>query len=673
MSKHRLSRRDVLKMGTAAAVGTMALGPGKAVAQTTCTGLGAIEAFPTSPLILKPFTDPLAIPKTDRPVPPSVIATWANRPGPGVGQQDSSGGTHQLWPTALPAEYNKTPNVFQIKLQVGAHSFSSSPVRTLVGYRDANGNLVPAGTVVAKLPDTTIYGFNGTFPGTRVNAMYGQPNILRFENHLDENPLNLDRGDFGDPNLGFLTHLHNGHTASESDGNPHHRPQAYNPGEWVDNLYLNWPAGSDDAEKQSFLWFHDHREGHTGANVYKGMVGLYPIYDPKLDSGDERTGLRLPGVKTDYGDGTFDVDYDIPLAIYDCRLDDGVTPHQDFHNGCGESHPEQWGKTYFRHFPNHGFVGDIFTVNGTAFPVFEAKRRKYRFRLLPASISRCYEFTFMSSTGGPKSAISLGLAGDDLQGQYRIPDGRQCLRMTQIAAGGGLLPNAIVRDTIEGWPAMRHEVVVDFTRYLDGSPTKKGDVIYLTNIMKMGDGRKPQSGTRFGLDPNYKIPLMKIVIGDDAPDDSVMPANGAPLRPAPLVPSNWQSLPQRTFELQRGGFGGEIQWLINGHPFDLNVPLATVKRGTAEVWTLKNGGGGWTHPMHLHQEEHTVLLRNGKPATTSPGHQDDTGKDDVIALDPSESVTVYRKFRSFVGKYVAHCHNLAHEDHAMMFGWKIDP
>ena len=32
---------------------------------------------------------------------------------------------------------------------------------------------------------------------------------------------------------------------------------------------------------------------------------------------------------------------------------------------------------------------------------------------------------------------------------------------------------------------------------------------------------------------------------------------------------------------------------------------------------------------------------------------------------------VYRGFRDFVGPYVAHCHNLAHEDHAMMFGWEI--
>jgi len=370
--------------------------------------------------------------------------------------------------------------------------------------------------------------------------------------------------------------------------------------------------------------------------------------------------------------------YDVPLAFYDCAFDDGVTPHQDFHNGCGEFHPEWWGQLYFRHFPNHGFVGDVFTTNCTAYPYLEVKRRKYRFRFLCASISRCYELQLMSSRGGPKAAVALGLAGSELQGQYRIPDGQQCMRFVQIGTSG-LLPKPILRDSIENWPAMRYDVVVDFTRYMDGTPTKKGDVIYLANIMKMPDGRKPSTGTRFGLDQDYKVPLLKIIIGDDAPDNSDpgLSANSfdpnKSLRPQMSVPANWQSLPRRRFELQRGGFGGEIQWLINEHPFEPTVPLAEMKRGAEEVWVLRNGGGGWTHPMHIHQEEHMVLQRDGKPTPTVPGHADDIGKDDVIALDPGEEVWVYRKFRTYVGNYVAHCHNLAHEDHAMMFGWKIVP
>ena len=295
----------------------------------------------------------------------------------------------------------------------------------------------------------------------------------------------------------------------------------------MDQLYLNWPAGNDSREKQSFFWFHDHVMDFTGANVYKGMVGLYPIYDPEnnLDAGDETQGLRLPGVRTNHADGSFDVEYDIPLAIYDVRMDDGVTIHKDFHDVQGEfpeagnprTHPEWWGKSFFKHFPNHGFVGDIFTVNGTAFPVLEVKRRKYRFRFLDCSISRIYELQLMTSTNGPKSARDLGYATEeDLQGQWRIEDGQQAMNWTQIASDGGLLPFPITRDTFELWPAKRREHIVDFTRYKDGSPTKKGDVLYLTNVMRMPTGRMWSNSTRFSPDPNYKIPLVKIVIGDDA-------------------------------------------------------------------------------------------------------------------------------------------------------------
>jgi FtsP/CotA-like multicopper oxidase with cupredoxin domain len=45
----------------------------------------------------------------------------------------------------------------------------------------------------------------------------------------------------------------------------------------------------------------------------------------------------------------------------------------------------------------------------------------------------------------------------------------------------------------------------------------------------------------------------------------------------------------------------------------------------------------------------------------------------VDALDPSESVIIYCGSRDFVGPYVAHCHDLNHEGHAMMFSWTIIP
>jgi FtsP/CotA-like multicopper oxidase with cupredoxin domain len=181
------------------------------------------------------------------------------------------------------------------------------------------------------------------------------------------------------------------------------------------------------------------------------------------------------------------------------------------------------------------------------------------------------------------------------------------------------------------------------------------------------------------VDPNYKVPVMKIVIGDDPPENepdvSVIPSK---LRELPdLVPGALAAVKDKstpTFELQRGSVNTdpEVEWLINGQEFDPTKPLISPKMGSGAVWRIRNGGGGWVHPMHLHMEEHRVITRNGKPAPDGR-HPDDSGKEDVIALDPSEEVVISRRFRTFTGPYVAHCHNLAHEDHNMMFGWEIAP
>ena len=667
--------------------------------------------MPVSPLILTPFADTasnqLPIPKALRPgwrrpdgtLDPNASDAWTVResgfgpgivrPGPEAGHQDAMGdrpnnrffsgipnaGTHQLWPgNGVVAGY-PDPLLYHIRLQVREHRCTDSQVQHIATAKKGNGFVFTPTGAKRLLPYSTIYGFNGTFPGPMINAEYGRPALVRFENDLDVNPYSLDRQDFGAPDWAFLTHLHNGHTAPESDGQPGHlidNMGGYLPGQWSDNLYLTYPAGGDDREKQSFLWFHDHRMHHTGANVYKGMVGLMPHYDPVLDPGDETRGLRLPGVRTENGDGTFDVDYDIPMALYDCALDDGVTPHGDAHaapGDFGKTHPEWWGKLFYQHFPNYGFVGDIFTVNGKAFPVLHVKRRKYRLRFLGASIARCYDLSFMQGNivpvPGQQGQYNFGTL--DRKGQVVRSRGQQCLQMLQIANEGGLLPNPVLRNSVQIWPAKRREFIVDFSRYLDGRSTSNGDVIYLANTMFMPNGRKPIFPGEKEADPKYCVPMVKIIIDGDAADNSVLPAANQRLREVPDRNSPIVATP--SFTLTRGGPAEESQWVVNGREFDPMAPEHIVRRDTAEQWSIINGGGGWTHPMHIHQEEHQVVSRSGGVNA----HPDDAGREDVVALDPSESVTIYRRFRTFVGHYVAHCHNLAHEDHNMMMGWTILP
>ena len=59
------------------------------------------------------------------------------------------------------------------------------------------------------------------------------------------------------------------------------------------------------------------------------------------------------------------------------------------------------------------------------------------------------------------------------------------------------------------------------------------------------------------------------------------------------------------------------------------------------------------------------MSRNGKPTP----HE--MGRKDVYVLEPNEEVRAFTRFRDFLGKYRMHCHNLIHEDHAMMIRWDI--
>ncbi len=179
-----VSRRTVLRVGAAGGVGvTLAAaqglgGPflaqkgllsadGAFAATSTVLGdnLFYVEAFPTSPLILSPFTDALPVPKALAPVPSSEYSTWASPPGPGVGQQNSLGNQqHQIYPDQI--GYPE-PIVYKIEQVVDTHSFTTSQVLPIDSFGrpapsfDAAGNTYPAGTT-RTLPLSTIYGFNVT-------------------------------------------------------------------------------------------------------------------------------------------------------------------------------------------------------------------------------------------------------------------------------------------------------------------------------------------------------------------------------------------------------------------------------------------------------------------------------------------------------------------------------
>ena len=458
------------------------------------------------------------------------------------------------------------------------------------------------------------YTFNGITPGETFITYYGEPLFVRRINALPP----VGTGHVGWAMPSFSIHTHNGHQASESDGFP---ADFADPGEFYDHHYPSFPAGNDPSEVLSTLWYHDHRLDFTAPNVYAGLTGFFLAFD-ELDSNNENDrnprAFRLPSGK-----------YDVPLILHDVQFDQNGQCVWDYVG----AHPASTGEKIggFGPSPTYtvdGMIGDRFTVNRRIQPYFKVERRKYRLRLLNGGPSRFYSLAFTK-------------------------DGKTPEPVFVISNDGNLLPYPIRTDEyFDLWPANRYDVVVDFSNYRDG------DKIYLTNRLQERDDGAGATG-RY-LDPTNLI-MRFDVTGGRVSDPSRIPES---MRPLPTIDMS-QVKRERTwvFDYDNG------MWTINGRLMDPNRVDAAIEQGTAEIWTLRNDGDAWGHPIHSHFEEFQILEINGKPV--APGEVGRWGRKDVIQLGPGDEIKFYGRWRDFFGKYVMHCHNVVHEDHAMMVRWDI--
>jgi spore coat protein A len=116
-------------------------------------------------------------------------------------------------------------------------------------------------------------------------------------------------------------------------------------------------------------------------------------------------------------------------------------------------------------------------------------------------------------------------------------------------------------------------------------------------------------------------------------------------------------------------------WKINGTVWEQVIDSgfqlldANPGLGDVQIWELTNNGGGWFHPLHIHLVDFKVLDRDGQAPFDF-----ERGPKDTVYLGEGETVRVLVEFGPHRGRYMVHCHNLAHEDHDMMVqyavGWK---
>ncbi|MCU1681707.1 MAG: cotA pig [Amycolatopsis sp.] len=256
----------------------------------------------------------------------------------------------------------------------------------------------------------------------------------------------------------------------------------------------------------------------------------------------------------------------------------------------------------------NGVLGDVVLVNGAPWPVLDVKRLRYRLRLLNASNCRRYRLQLDPPPPGGNGFVQVG--GD-----------------------GGLLAAPLAHDAIEMASAERFDVVVDFSRYPPGTRVR------LLNTF--GTGRTVEV-MRFDVAADARAPV----------DDATVPPKLSTI--VPLDPGKATVTREFLFQSHSDRSG----WTINGQPYEPGHPLATPRLGDTEIWRFVSDVH---HPIHLHLDQFQVLARNGG----KPGPYDQGWKD-TVDVRAAESAEIAVRFNDYAGRYVFHCHNLEHEDMAMM-------
>ncbi len=450
------------------------------------------------------------------------------------------------------------------------------------------------------LPASSMWSYNGTVPGPTIEARSGQGLMVDWVNRLPkEHFLPIDHGlcgaDASLPMVRTAVHVHGASVPPESDGFP---LNWQTPGQTYRAIY---PMRQDAAT----LWYHDHAMGLERLNQYAGLFGFFLVRDAQEDS------LRLPSGE-----------YEIPLVLCD-RLfyADGQLHYPDSGDPSAPWVPEVYG--------------DVVMANGALFPYMEVEARSYRFRLLNASNTRFFRFSFSNE-----------------------------MRWTQIGSDQGLLPAPVELKDLTLACAERADVVLDFSAL---------------------------AGQRFTL-INQSQPVMEfrvaarpIAIGSE--NQTTPSAFSAPraLRTIERIP---ESAAARTRTLTLNEYMHPktriMLMLLNGKYWHDPV-TETPKLNSIEIWNFVNTTQD-LHPIHLHLVRFQLLDRRafnvddfldygkfhyvGDPAPPEPG---ETGWKDTIPAHPETVTRIIIPFKGYPGRYVWHCHLLEHAANEMMRPFDVLP
>ena len=319
--------------------------------------------------------------------------------------------------------------------------------------------------------DTATYAINGTYLAPTLKLVNGENVSLNYTNNLDE---------------ATTMHGHGMHVPANMDGAAHQ----------VISAGSTWSATYTVKQKACTNWYHPHLMGKTAEHVYKGLAGLIIVEDNEINA------LDLPK--------TYGID-DIPLILQDRIFD--VDAQLDY--------------SPTRREIMHGYIGDIFLVNGVIDPYVDLEAKEIRFRILNGSNSSIYNLSFS--------------------------DGRS---FRQIATDNSLLEAPVSISSLKLSPAERAEIVVDLT-------TDIGEILSFNNngnsILKMNVNARTLRET---TTPNLLTNLTFYALND--------------------------AVRTRTFSLSSSG-GGDFQ--INGASMNMMLINERVPINEVEIWEVTNTMG----------------------------------------------------------------------------------
>lgn len=466
------------------------------------------------------------------------------------------------------------------------------------------------------LPETTLWGYEGLYPGPTIEVKVGEKVKVLWENNLPKNHLlPVDTTVHGaqpdNPTVRTVVHLHGASVAPESDGHP----EAW----FTKNFKKIGPEFTrkiyeyKNKQRATTLWYHDHALGITRLNVYTGLAGFYIIRDPMEKS------LRLPKGK-----------YEIPLVIQDRSFNlDGSLFYP--------AEPDPPVGVFPSIVPE--FFGDTILVNGKVWPFLRVEPRKYRFRILNGSNSRFYNLMMSSNQ-----------------------------TIYQIGNEGGLFENPVALKQLILAPAERADVIIDFRNCTN------------QNIILANDANAPfPNGDSVDPNTTGQIMQFRVDLPLSCPDKSQIPFQLSEievLEESKAVEHRDLTLIEDMDEFGRMLL--LLNGMMWHEPITEKPKLNTIEVWNLINLTIDTHPIH-LHLVHfqiLDRQPFDVAhyTATGEILTTGPAIPPDSNEKswkDTVRANPGEITRIIARFGPFTGVYPWHCHILEHEDHDMMRPFEV--